>query len=127
MAGHGRAGDVRPAVPPRGSGSPLTNVVYPHFDAPGGSKRMHRINHHTYKPAYVGRVRADGQFDILWRSRELVEPQAFSPYPQSSWRRELKKRCRRWKDYFTRLRYTSIPLSRIISSGRPLRSIENMR
>ena len=33
-----------------------------------------------YKPAYVGRVRADGQFDILWRSRELVEPQAFSPY-----------------------------------------------
>ena len=60
--------------------SPLTNVVYPHFDAPGGSKRMHRINHHTYKPAYVGRVRADGQFDILWRSRELVEPQAFSPY-----------------------------------------------
>jgi urea transport system substrate-binding protein len=41
---------------------------------------MHRTNHHTYKPAYVGRVRADGQFDILWRSRELVEPQAFSPY-----------------------------------------------
>ena len=80
MAGHGRAGDVRPAVPPRGSGSPLTNVVYPHFDAPGGSKRMHRISHHTYKPAYVGRVRADGKFDILWRSRELVEPQAFSPY-----------------------------------------------
>ena len=37
-------------------------------------------NHHTYKPAYVGRVRADGQFDILWRSRELVKPQAFSPY-----------------------------------------------
>jgi hypothetical protein len=33
---------------------------------------MHRTNHHTYKPAYVGRVRADGQFDILWRSRELV-------------------------------------------------------
>jgi hypothetical protein len=30
--------------------------------------------------AYVRRVRADGQFDILWRSRELVEPQAFSPY-----------------------------------------------
>ena len=101
MAGHGRAGDVRPAVPPRGSGSPLTNVVYPHFDAPGGSKRMHRTNHHTYKPAYVGRVRADGQFDILCRSRELVEPQAFSPYLKSSWRRELKKRCRRWKDYFT--------------------------
>lgn len=78
MAGHGRAGDVRPAVPPRGSGSPLTNVVYPHFDAPRQQARA--ISHHTYKRAYVGRVRADGQFDILWRSRELVEPQAFSPY-----------------------------------------------
>ena len=50
------------------------------FDAPGGSKRMHRTNHHTYKPVYVGRVRADGQFDIIWRSQELLEPQAFSPY-----------------------------------------------
>jgi urea transport system substrate-binding protein len=52
------------------------------FDAPGGSKRMHRINHHTYKPVYVGRVRADGQFDIIWRSQTLLEPQAFSPYLQ---------------------------------------------
>jgi urea transport system substrate-binding protein len=50
------------------------------FDAPGGSKRMHRTNHHTFKPVYVGRVRADGQFDIIWRSQELIEPQAFSPY-----------------------------------------------
>jgi urea transport system substrate-binding protein len=50
------------------------------FDAPGGRKRMHRTNHHTHKPVYVGRVRADGQFDVIWRSQELVEPQAFSPY-----------------------------------------------
>lgn len=50
------------------------------FDAPGGRKRMHATNHHAYKPAYVGRVRADGQFDILWRSQDLLEPQAFSSY-----------------------------------------------
>jgi urea transport system substrate-binding protein len=50
------------------------------FDAPGGRKRMHRTNHHTHKPVYVGRIRADGQFDILWRSSGLVEPQAYSPY-----------------------------------------------
>jgi len=24
-----------------------SNVVYPHFDAPGGSKRVGRTNHHT--------------------------------------------------------------------------------
>jgi urea transport system substrate-binding protein len=50
------------------------------FEAPGGKKRMHPTNHHAYKPVYVGRIRADGQFDIVWRSEGLVEPQAFSPY-----------------------------------------------
>jgi urea transport system substrate-binding protein len=50
------------------------------FDAPGGKKRMHPTNRHSYKPVYVGRVRADGQFDIIWRSQGLVEPLPFSPY-----------------------------------------------
>jgi urea transport system substrate-binding protein len=54
------------------------------FAAPGGIKRMHQTNHHTYKPVYVGRIRADGQFDIIWRSPELVEPRAFSPYLRAS-------------------------------------------
>ena len=127
MAGHGRAGDVRPAVPPRGSGTPLTNVVYPHFDAPGGSKRMHRINDHTYKPGVRGtrpRRRTVRHPLAIARTRRAS---GFQPVPQSSWRRELKKRCRRWKDYFTRLRYASIPLSRKVISGRPLRSTDKMR
>ena len=68
MAGHGRAGDVRPAVPPRGSGSPLTNVVYPHFDAPGGSKRMYRTNHHTLQAGVRGTRPRDGQLTFFWRS-----------------------------------------------------------
>jgi len=50
------------------------------FDAPGGRKRMHSVNHHTYKPVYVGEIRADGQFDVLWKSEGLVEPEAFSRY-----------------------------------------------
>lgn len=50
------------------------------FDAPGGRKKMHPTNHHTYKPVYIGKIRADGQFDIVWNTPGLVEPEAFSRY-----------------------------------------------
>lgn len=50
------------------------------FDAPGGKKKMHSQNHHTYKPVLVGEIRADGQFDIIWMSSGLVEPVPFSEY-----------------------------------------------
>jgi urea transport system substrate-binding protein len=50
------------------------------FDAPGGKKKMHATNHHTYKPVYIGKIKADGQFDIISKSDGLVEPEAFSHY-----------------------------------------------
>jgi urea transport system substrate-binding protein len=48
------------------------------FDAPGGKKKMHEFNHHTYKPVLIGSIRADGQFDIVWQTPGLVEPDSFS-------------------------------------------------
>ena len=54
------------------------------FDAPGGAKRMHAENHHTYKPVYIGEILADGQFDIIWQTPGLVEPEAFSRYLQQA-------------------------------------------
>ncbi|MEM9882027.1 MAG: urea ABC transporter substrate-binding protein [Planctomycetota bacterium] len=48
------------------------------FDAPGGAKKMHESNQHTYKPVYIGEIRADGQFDIVWESDGLVEPDSYS-------------------------------------------------
>jgi len=50
------------------------------FDAPGGRKRMHPTNQHTFKPVYIGRIRADAQFEVVWQTGELVEPQAFNEY-----------------------------------------------
>jgi urea transport system substrate-binding protein len=48
------------------------------FDAPGGKKKMHASNQHTWKPVYIGSIRADGQFDIVWQSDGLVEPDSYS-------------------------------------------------
>ena len=50
------------------------------FDAPGGKKKMHPVNHHTFKPVYIGEIKADGQFEIVWKTPGLVEPESFSSY-----------------------------------------------
>ena len=48
------------------------------FNAPGGPKKMHESNQHTYKKVYIGEIRDDGQFDIVYRSPDLVEPDSYS-------------------------------------------------
>ena len=58
----------------------VPSVLGLEFDAPGGKKSMHPMNHHTFKPVYIGKIRADGQFDMIWKSPGLVEPEAFSKY-----------------------------------------------
>jgi urea ABC transporter urea binding protein len=52
------------------------------FDAPGGAKRMHEANHHTYKPVFVGEILRSGQFKIVKEFNDggLVEPDAYSSY-----------------------------------------------
>jgi urea transport system substrate-binding protein len=50
------------------------------FDAPGGTKKMHESNQHTYKPVYVGEILKDGQFKIVYKSDGLVEPDSYSSY-----------------------------------------------
>ncbi len=50
------------------------------FEAPGGAKKMHAVNHHTFKPVYIGEIKADGQFEVVWKTSGLVEPESFSHY-----------------------------------------------
>ena len=48
------------------------------FDAPEGSVTVDPATQHTWKTARVGRIRADGQFDVVWSSGKAVRP---APYP----------------------------------------------
>jgi urea transport system substrate-binding protein len=50
------------------------------FDAPGGRKKIDAVNHHTWKPVYIGEILADGQFEIIWESDGLVRPMPWSVY-----------------------------------------------
>jgi urea transport system substrate-binding protein len=67
----------------------IPNVLGLKFDAPGGAKMMDTVNHHTWKPVLIGSIRADGQFDMIWKTPGLVHPDSFSPFLHSP--EDLKK------------------------------------
>jgi urea transport system substrate-binding protein len=37
-------------------------------------------NHHITKPVYIGEIRGDGQFDVVWKTKGLVPGEAWSRY-----------------------------------------------
>jgi urea transport system substrate-binding protein len=51
------------------------------FKAPDGfTIEMDPKNHHLHKPVFVGEVRADGQFNVVWKTPGPIKAQPWSPY-----------------------------------------------
>ena len=50
-------------------------------------------NHHITKPVYIGEIKADGQFDVVWKTPDLVAGDAWSKYLEGS-----KDLIGDWKD-----------------------------
>ena len=48
------------------------------LNAPEGIVSVDDETQHTWRPVYVGQIRADGQFDLVWSSEKPVRP---IPYP----------------------------------------------
>ena len=63
------------------------------LDAPEGIISVDTETHHTWRPVYIGRMEADGQFAIVWDSQKPVRP---VPYPISRSRSE-------WDDFLNGL------------------------
>ncbi len=58
----------------------------PGIEAPnltGGISKM-LPNHHITKPVFIGEIKADGQFDVVWQTKDLVPGAAWSPYLEGS-------------------------------------------
>jgi urea transport system substrate-binding protein len=58
----------------------------------GGTAEM-LPNHHITKPVYIGEIKGDGQFDIVWKTDKLVPGDAWSKYLEGS-----KDLIGDWKD-----------------------------
>jgi len=51
------------------------------FDAPSGfTVKMDEKNHHLHKPVFIGEVRADGQFNVVWKTKGSIKAQPWSPF-----------------------------------------------
>ncbi len=56
-------------------------VGYQHVAGPDGFDiTMDAENHHLHKPVYIGEVKADGQFHVVWKTDGPIKAQAWSPY-----------------------------------------------
>jgi len=49
--------------------------------APGGfTSTMDPKNHHLHKPVFIGEIKADGQFNVVWKTPGPVKAQPWSPF-----------------------------------------------
>ena len=51
------------------------------FKAPSGfTIKMDEKNHHLHKPVFIGEIKADGQFNVVWKTPGPVKAAPWSPY-----------------------------------------------
>ncbi|VFR20689.1 Urea ABC transporter, urea binding protein [plant metagenome] len=51
------------------------------FASPNGfTMEMDKTNHHLHKPVYIGEIRADGQFNVVWKTKGPIRAQPWSPF-----------------------------------------------
>ncbi len=51
------------------------------FKAPSGfALKMDETNHHLHKPVFIGEIRPDGQFNVVWKTKAPVRAQPWSPF-----------------------------------------------
>ncbi len=55
------------------------------FKAPSGIlSKMDEKNHHLHKSVFIGEVKADGQFNVVWKTPGPVKAQPWSPFIQGN-------------------------------------------
>jgi urea transport system substrate-binding protein len=51
------------------------------FPAPSGFVlTMDATNHHLHKPVFIGEIRPDGQFSVVWKTKAPIRAQPWSPF-----------------------------------------------
>jgi urea transport system substrate-binding protein len=72
-------------------------IVHQSLSAPEGVVSIDPETHHAWRPASIGRIRGDGQFDMVWSTGMPVRP---IPYPGSrtreEWDRFIADLFQRW-------------------------------
>jgi urea transport system substrate-binding protein len=48
--------------------------------APSGFTAVMNTNHHLSKPVYIGEIKANGQFEVVWKTKGAIKADAWSTY-----------------------------------------------
>jgi urea transport system substrate-binding protein len=48
--------------------------------APSGFVEVMNTNHHLSKPVMIGEIQGNGQFDVVWQTKDTIKADAWSPY-----------------------------------------------
>ena len=48
--------------------------------APSGFTALMNTNHHLSKPVMIGEIQPDGQFDVVWETKNVIKADAWSPF-----------------------------------------------
>ncbi|HSI51748.1 MAG TPA: urea ABC transporter substrate-binding protein [Ideonella sp.] len=64
------------------------------FKAPGGfTSTMDKENHHLHKPVFIGEVKADGQFNVVWKTPGPVVADPWSDYiPENKGKKNIPEK-----------------------------------
>ena len=67
------------------------------LNAPEGIMTVDDETQHTWRPVYVGKIRGDGQFELVWSSEKPIRPIPYpSSRPQAEWESFLDNLNRTW-------------------------------
>ncbi len=59
----------------------ITAMAGQTFKAPSGIlSKMDEKNHHLHKAVFIGEVQANGQFNVVWKTKGPIKAQPWSPY-----------------------------------------------
>lgn len=79
------------------------------FAAPGGIVHVDAQTQHTWKTVKIGRIRPDGQFEVVWSSEKPIRP---NPYPgycsRAEWEALLDELYRGWGGRWARPAETTL-------------------
>lgn len=80
------------------------NLAELSFNAPEGLVYIDAKTQHTWKPVRIGKIKANGQFEIVWDSQKPVRPVPYPTYfPKNEWDQFLQTLYTNWKGNWANL------------------------
>ncbi|MGR3316968.1 MAG: transporter substrate-binding protein, partial [Candidatus Anammoxibacter sp.] len=88
------------------------------FAAPEGFVHFHPENNHILKFTRIGKIKADGQFDIIWTSETIIRPRPYPSYrTKEEWDQIVLDFYKGWNNNWARVEQVKPTATTIYHKG----------